>query len=361
MVIIIINFITFFLSVLLSNGCNPGVRSPRGETALHRAILNGGPGNVLKFVHELLKYGCSPGVKEAGGGLTALHILARQLSHAQSSRSQHNHHYDLNEALETLSVLAKAGAVNDKDHQGRSALHILASSTIFGNLIFIYKQIILNHFKDFVSFFNFNLIILFNYLHFDYYFFVCYLENNHKSEIESIVKILLDAGADPTLTNDRGETALHESLECGALNTAFLLMPHTPIGIVSRYGETPLHVAARKNYIDIVDKLLSNGENPSIQDCGGNTPLHLASARGFHQIVSQIVTSPLVQLEKLNDDGLTALQVAAESGFVMAVRLLLKAGADPSLMANCATLHHRHPDIFTIIDHELTKRRQLTT
>ncbi|KAK0178023.1 hypothetical protein PV328_002008 [Microctonus aethiopoides] len=305
------------LGVLLSNGCNPGVRSPRGETALHRAILNGGPGNVLKFVHELLKYGCSPGVKEAGGGLTALHILARQLSHAQSSRSQHNHHYDLNEALETLSVLAKAGAVNDKDHQGRSALHILASSTIF--------------------------------------------ENNHKSEIESIVKILLDAGADPTLTNDRGETALHESLECGALSTAFLLMPHTPIGIVSRYGETPLHVAARKNYIDIVGKLLSNGENPSIQDVGGNTPLHLASARGFHQIVSQIVTSPLVQLEKLNDDGLTALQVAAESGFVMAVRLLLKAGADPSLMANCATLHHRHPDIFTIIDHELTKRRQLAT
>lgn len=122
----------FFCSILLSSDCDPCVRSPRGETALHRAILNGGPGNSLEFVKELLEYGCSPGVKEAGGGLTALHILARQLAHGQSTK---NLNYNFEEALETLSILAKAGAVNDKDHQGRSALHILASSTIFG----IYK------------------------------------------------------------------------------------------------------------------------------------------------------------------------------------------------------------------------------
>ena len=175
-----------------------------------------------------------------------------------------------------------------------------------------------------------------------------------------MIETLLAVGADPSLKNDREETPLHECLECGALNTAFLLIPHTPTGIMSRYGETPLHIASRKNYADMVAKLLEHGEDPSIQDAGGNTPLHLASARGFHQIVSLLVTSPLAQLEKLNVEGLTALQVAAESGFVNAVRLLLKAGADPSQTVHyCTTIFHRHPDISILIDHELSRRRQL--
>ncbi|XP_076641512.1 uncharacterized protein LOC143352698 [Halictus rubicundus] len=301
------------LGLLLANGCDPAVRSPRGETALHRVILNGGPGNVLQFVGELLKYGCPSGVKEAGGGLTALHILTRQLAHAQGSK---NLHHNFEAALKTLDLLARAGPVNAKDHQGRSALHILASSTIF--------------------------------------------DNNHRTEIESLIGILLAAGADPSLKNDRGETPLHECLECGALNTALLLVPHTSTGIMSRYGETPLHIACRKNYPDMVAKLLEQGEDPSVQDAGGNTPLHLASARGFHQIVSLLVTSPLAQLEKLNSEGLTALQVAAESGFINAVKLLLKAGADPSQTVHyCTTTLHRHPDISVLIDHELSRRRQL--
>lgn len=168
------------------------------------------------------------------------------------------------------------------------------------------------------------------------------------------------AGADPSLKNDRGETPLHESLECGALSTAFLLIPHTPNSVTSRYGETPLHIASRKNYADIVSKLLEHGEDPSIQDAGGNTPLHLASARGYHQTVSLLVTSPMAQLEKPNSEGLTALQVAAESGFVNAVKLLLKAGADPTQTVHYyATTLYRHPDISLLIDHELTRRRQL--
>ncbi|KAL0125285.1 hypothetical protein PUN28_004428 [Cardiocondyla obscurior] len=300
------------LSALLANGCDPAVRSPRGETALHRAILNGGPGNVLKFVEDLLKYDCPPGVKEAGSGSTALHVLSRQLAHMSLKSLRHN----FDAALKTLELLARAGPVNAKDHQGRSALHILASSNIF--------------------------------------------DNNDKTDIELLIGTLLAAGADTALKNDRGETALHESLECGALNTAALLIQNTPTGITSRYGETPLHIASRKNHVDMVMKLLEHGEDPGTQDARGNTPLHLASARGFHQTVSLLVTSPLAQLEKVNIDGLTALQVAAESGFVNAVKILLKAGADPSqTMHYCATILRRHPDISLLIDHELTRRRQL--
>lgn len=114
----------------MENKCDPTVRSPRGETALHRVILNGGPGNVVHFVEQLLNHGCPASVKEAGGGLTALHILTRQLSHTHIAKSLRTNFED---ALRTLELLAKASPVNAKDHQGRSALHILASSTTFGN------------------------------------------------------------------------------------------------------------------------------------------------------------------------------------------------------------------------------------
>ncbi|KAF7998100.1 hypothetical protein HCN44_009498 [Aphidius gifuensis] len=304
------------LSLLLANGCDPGARSPRGETALHRAITNGHIGDTHKFVEELLNYGCSAGVKEAGGGLTALHMLTKQLSHAQTLRGLLKNDFD--EALKTFELLAKAGAVNDKDHQGRSALHILASSTAF--------------------------------------------DNNHRQKVESLVKILLDCGADTTLKNDRGETPLHEALEFGALNTADILISKTPTGLISRYGESPLHIAAKKNHTEIVDKLLKHGENSSLQNTEGNSPLHLASARGFHQIVSLLLTSSLNDIEQLNDDGLTALQVAAESGFANTVKVLINSGADPSVIDCTSTvIQHRHPDISKIIHNELTRRQQLAT
>ncbi|XP_063990646.1 serine/threonine-protein phosphatase 6 regulatory ankyrin repeat subunit C-like [Diachasmimorpha longicaudata] len=298
------------LRLLLAKGCNPGVRSPRGETALHRAIINRGPFKARKFVEELLRHGCSPGVKEAGGGLTALHMLTRQLAHAYSSRISQ---VDFQEALETLSVLAKAGAVNERDHQGRNALHILASSITF---------------------------------------------DNSRAEIESVIGALLSAGGDPLQKNDRGETPLHEALEFGALNTADLLIPHTPTGLTSRYGETPLHIASRKNYLQIVDKLLMRNENPRAQDAGGNTPVHLAAARGYHNVVSQLMTSNLVQLEINNDEGLTALQVAAESGFIDTVKVLIDAGADLTCIKGSTTIYHRHPDISMVIDKERTKRKE---
>lgn len=125
--------------MLLTSGCDPTVRSPRGETALHRVILNGRPGNVLKFVKDLLEHGCPPSVKEAGGGSTALHMLSRQLAHTPLK----SHHHDFDAALKTLELLANAGPVNAKDHQGRSALHILASSTVFGTIKIILLLLLL--------------------------------------------------------------------------------------------------------------------------------------------------------------------------------------------------------------------------
>lgn len=120
-----------FYSTLLAYGCDPAVRSPRGETALHIVIQNVGPGNVLKFVESLLRNGCPPEIREAGSGSTALHVLCRQLAHT-SLRSLH---YSFYTALDTLKLLANAGLVNTKDHQGRSPLHILASSVIFGTTL----------------------------------------------------------------------------------------------------------------------------------------------------------------------------------------------------------------------------------
>jgi ankyrin repeat protein len=55
----------------------------------------------------------------------------------------------------------------------------------------------------------------------------------------------------------------------------------------------------------------------------GNTALHLAAERGFLKIVEAISTSPSVELNIQNNEGLTPLHVAIEGGFLLVVQVKL--------------------------------------
>lgn len=46
---------------------------------------------------------------------------------------------------------------------------------------------------------------------------------------------------------------------------------------VDRYGETPLHTAAKLGWHDNVRSLLKGGASPDIKNCHGDTPLDIAN------------------------------------------------------------------------------------
>lgn len=71
----------------------------------------------------------------------------------------------------------------------------------------------------------------------------------------------------------------------------------------------------------IVAALLARGASVNSRDLADNTPLHLAAGRGFVLIVEQLLTSPDVDLNAQNNEGSSPLHVAVESGFVDVVEV----------------------------------------
>ena len=55
-------------------------------------------------------------------------------------------------------------------------------------------------------------------------------------------------------------------------------------------GQTPLHVAARNNSLEVAELLISSGAEVNAKDNRGETPLHLAAWNG-HQKMKELLQS----------------------------------------------------------------------
>ena len=72
-------------------------------------------------------------------------------------------------------------------------------------------------------------------------------------------------------------------------------MPHLTTNfsdcIYLQNGYTPLHIAAKKNQMDIATSLLEYGARSNAESKNGFTPLHLASQEGHTDMVSLLLES----------------------------------------------------------------------
>ncbi|GAA6005701.1 hypothetical protein JCM10207_005300 [Rhodosporidiobolus poonsookiae] len=95
-------------------------------------------------------------------------------------------------------------------------------------------------------------------------------------------------------------------------------------------GETALHKAALRGYIDVCRFLVSRGVDVDAQDSDGWTPLHNAASRGWLDVASLLVEAG-ASIDKPNKHDYTALMSAASRANLPLVHYLLKQGADPFL------------------------------
>ncbi|XP_029704952.1 ankyrin repeat domain-containing protein 6b [Takifugu rubripes] len=96
---------------------------------------------------------------------------------------------------------------------------------------------------------------------------------------------------------------------------------------VTKYGRSPLHLAAYKGHTEVVGILLKAGCDLDIQDDGDQTALHRAAMVGNSDIIRALVREGCA-LERQDKNGNTALHEASWHGFSRSVRLLVKAGAN---------------------------------
>ena len=106
----------------------------------------------------------------------------------------------------------------------------------------------------------------------------------------------------------------------------FFIENGTDPNIINKYGDTPLHLAA-KGHLEIVRVLLEKGADVNKADEDGQTPLHLAAANGRLEII-RLLLDRGADINLAYIDGTTPLLIATQEGHLEIVRLLLDRGAD---------------------------------
>ncbi|XP_012493693.1 PREDICTED: ankyrin repeat domain-containing protein 6 isoform X2 [Propithecus coquereli] len=96
---------------------------------------------------------------------------------------------------------------------------------------------------------------------------------------------------------------------------------------VTKHGRTPLHLAANKGHLSVVQILLKAGCDFDVQDDGDQTALHRATVVGNTEIIAALIQEGCA-LDRQDKDGNTALHEASWHGFSQSVKLLVKAGAN---------------------------------
>src|SRR5207248_4416910 len=116
------------------------------------------------------------------------------------------------------------------------------------------------------------------------------------SDLEALVELFLDAGADPNTT--------------------------------MRGGETALMTAARTGKSGPVKLLLARGADVNAKERRGQTALMWAAADGHADVVELLIKAGADIHTTLADSGFTPFFFAVREGRTEVVRVLLKAGAD---------------------------------
>jgi len=131
----------------------------------------------------------------------------------------------------------------------------------------------------------------------------------------SIVKLLLQAGADPNVQMqhvDTACTALMAAACYGLCNLVHeLLEAGVDPNIQDKDGSTALTIAAQYGYTAIVHELLKYGADPDVKGLHGTTALHFAVARGHVGVVEALLAAhanPDVKDEGF--DNMTPLDIA---------------------------------------------------
>uniref|UniRef100_A0A2K6MFL4 Ankyrin repeat domain 6 n=1 Tax=Rhinopithecus bieti TaxID=61621 RepID=A0A2K6MFL4_RHIBE len=102
---------------------------------------------------------------------------------------------------------------------------------------------------------------------------------------------------------------------------------------VTKHGRTPLHLAANKGHLPVVQILLKAGCDLDVQDDGDQTALHRATVVGNTEIITALIHEGCA-LDRQDKAGNTALHLACQNSHSQSTRILLLAGSRADLKNN---------------------------
>ena len=147
------------------------------------------------------------------------------------------------------------------------------------------------------------------------------------------VKVLLEAGADPTIADEEGFTCLHAAIDgrCSKDTLQALIDHGAHINARRRDGTNALLNACQTGQSESVRFLLDKLADVSIGKPDGNTCLHIAVHGNCSKGALQKIIEQGMDVNIMNNMGETALILACESAQAASVNVLLEKGADPNI------------------------------
>ncbi|KAK9647510.1 hypothetical protein HCH54_006213 [Aspergillus fumigatus] len=163
-------------------------------------------------------------------------------------------------------------------------------------------------------------------------------ENGHtilhhivEQRLEYLIKPLAKWIPRSSIADNEGWTPLFQAVRNSDESmTKALVYAGADVSAKDHTGKTALHLACYEDAVGIVQILLDHGANPSAADCNGRTPLHDAFGRNT-VILQKLIKAGADLNPRRMPRGLAPLYLEAWLGREDAVRILLEAGADPSI------------------------------
>ncbi|XP_031477401.1 ankyrin repeat-containing protein At2g01680-like [Nymphaea colorata] len=129
---------------------------------------------------------------------------------------------------------------------------------------------------------------------------------------------LVKFDSDLSLVADKeGWTPLHMAATKGSVHilSEILSVSRESMAMLTIAGDSVLHLGVKNNRLDVVKYVVENmdvSEILNLRDRGGNTILHLAVAAKLPQMVKYIVSKTRIDINMVNLDGLTALDMVGD-------------------------------------------------
>ncbi|CAG5132852.1 unnamed protein product [Candidula unifasciata] len=144
---------------------------------------------------------------------------------------------------------------------------------------------------------------------------------------ESIVTMLLKAGADPRLRNKDGWNSFHIACREGHLDVVLALYDSCPDvwNTKSNNLRTPLHTAALHGHKDLVLWMLQNCHyRRDERDSCGTTPLMDACRVGHIDVAQLLIEYHMADVSLKDKTGRQAIHHAAQTGKTSAIKFLVE-------------------------------------
>jgi ankyrin repeat protein len=150
------------------------------------------------------------------------------------------------------------------------------------------------------------------------------------------VEILLENGADPTITDGDGLIPLMSAAENGTVATLKAIIDHVNdpdyINLISNTGFSSLIIAAAHGHVEAVEYLLDNGAQADAVHENKVTALMYAAAAGHLDAMKMLIGKGKANLEFKHTNGGTALLEASTAGMYDAIVLLVESGSNVDFM-----------------------------